>query len=71
MDKKDVNIGGAMNVRPYDNGNELNRLLRQIKKRREINSNGGEIIRFKTKKAQTAVNSRRGSPVSLLAIQPH
>jgi hypothetical protein len=39
MDKKDIKLG-AMKIKPYDNGTELNRLLRQIKKRRENNSNG-------------------------------
>ena len=39
IDKQDIKV--SVKTRPpYDNGNELNRLLKQIKKRRENNSNG-------------------------------
>ena len=70
IDKQDIKMV-SMKTRPYDNGNELNRLLKQIKKRRENNSNQQEIIRFKSQKAKTAANSRRGSPASLMGILPH
>ena len=69
-DKNDIRMV-PMKIKPYDNGNELNRLLKQIKKRREDNSGGSDIARFKSQKAKTAANSRRSSPASLMGIQPH